>query len=114
MKSLAGVAGHDAFERLGLPQHDAVKEPKRTDDLIHVRPGTLLADEVQLVGAHLLEMQPIRRRMKMPAELRDRVEVGLLRCWRKIADRHVLDHHHPLAKRAHRSHRGLLSREGWV
>ena len=40
--------------------------------------------------------------IEMPAELRDRVDVGLLRRARQIADRHVLDH--APAKRAHRSH----------
>src|SRR5271170_5811072 len=40
----------------------------------------------------------------MPAELSDRVDVGLLGCRREVADRHVFDH--ALAKRARRSHRG--------
>jgi hypothetical protein len=40
----------------------------------------------------------------MPAELSDRVDVGLLGCGREVADPHVFDH--ALAKRARRSHRG--------
>src|SRR5208282_2891230 len=39
---------------------------------------------------------------KISAELRDGVDVGLLRRRRQIADRHVLDH--ASAQRAHRSH----------
>ena len=45
-----------------------------------------------------------RRCPKMPAELSDRVDVGLLGRRREVPDCHVFDH--ALAKRARRSHRG--------
>src|ERR1700680_4325308 len=48
----------------------------------------------------------------MTAELGDRIEVGLLRRWREIADHHVLGH--SPTQRAGCSHRELLSDEGWV
>src|SRR3954465_4407951 len=37
-------------------------------------------------------MHQSRRQAEMTAELRNGVEIGLLRRWREIADRHVLDH----------------------
>src|SRR5580658_7848881 len=59
---------------------------------------------MKLIGSDILYAEAIRRRAKMPAELAERVDVGLLRRRREIADRHVFDH--ALAKRARRSHRG--------
>src|SRR5438477_10126899 len=64
---------------------------------------------MELVGAHLIEPEPVRRASKMAAELRNGIEVGLLRCRRQIADHHVVDH--PPAQRVNLSHRKLLSDE---
>ena len=47
---------------------------------------------MQLVGADLVEPELVRRATEMPAEVGDGVDVRLLRRWRQIADRHVLDH----------------------
>ena len=90
-----------------LPECDAIEEAQGTGDLIDVRPRALLADEVELVGADLLRAEPRRRRAEVTTKLRDRVDIGLLRRRREIAQRHVLDH--TLTKRAHRGHLGLLS-----
>jgi len=62
------------------------------------------------IGAHVFDAEPIGRVTKMSAELRDRIEVGLLCRRRQIADRHVLDH--PPAQRAHLGHLKLLSERG--
>jgi len=97
----------DALERLLLAHSDAIKEPQRASRLVDVRPGAFLGDQMQLIGADVLDAQPSRRFSKKPAKLPDRVDVGLLRRLREIADRHIFDH--ALAKRARRSHRGLLS-----
>src|SRR5215475_11830417 len=64
---------------------------------------------MQLIATDIFHAEPIWWTIEMTAELRDRINVGLLRRARQIADRHVLDH--APAKRAHRSHRKLLSRE---
>src|SRR6202011_5458688 len=56
----------------------------------------------KLVGANLLDTQPIRRTAKKTAELGNRVDVGLLGCWREVANRHVVDH--PSTQRGHLSH----------
>jgi len=69
----------------------------------------VLRNQVQLIGAHLLQTNPVRRAAKMPAELGNRIEVRLLRCRRQIADHHVVDH--APAQRADLSHRELLSDE---
>ena len=107
-RQLLRLAGSDdALERVGPAQRDAVEEPQGADGLVDMRPRSLLRDQVQLVGAHLLQPQPVRRAAEMPAELGDRIEVGLLRRRREIADHHVLDH--APAQRADLSHRRLLS-----
>src|SRR5262245_44418309 len=54
----------------------------------------------------------IRGTAKIPAQLRYRAEVRLLRRRRQIADRHVLDH--AAAKRADLSHRKTSCLKGWV
>ncbi len=53
------------------------------------------------------DAQPIGRTIEISAEPRDCIEIRLLRRPRQIADRHVFNH--ALAKRADRSHLGLLS-----
>jgi hypothetical protein len=97
----------DPRECLLPAQRDAVEEPQRASRLIYVRPGALLGDQMQLIRADILNTQPLRRFSKMAAELPDGVDVRLLRRLREVADRHVFDH--ALAKRARRSHWGLLS-----
>jgi hypothetical protein len=61
---------------------------------------------MQLIRSDVLDAEAIRRLSKMTAEFSDRVDIRLLRRLREIADRHVFDH--ALAKRARRSHCGLL------
>ena len=65
---------------------------------------------MQLECTNILEAKPIRRAAKMSTELRDRMDVGLLRRRRQIADRHVLDH--APAERAHRRPSGTPVSEG--
>ena len=107
---LRRAAVDDPLRRLRPAERDAKEEPQSAGDLVDVRPGIAFGDEMQLVGADVLHAEPVRRTMEMSAEPRDRIEVGLLSCRREVADRHVLDH--PQAKRARRSHVGLLSPRG--
>jgi hypothetical protein len=102
---LAG--GDDAFESPGPAQGDTVEEPQRAHSLIDMRPRPPLRDQVELVGPHFLKTEASRRAAKMPAELGNRIEVGLLRRRRQIADHHVVDH--APTKGADLSHRKLLS-----
>ncbi len=97
----------DALDRVGPAQRDAVEEPQGAHGLIDVRPRALLADQMQLVGAHLVKAQLGGRAPKIPAELGDGIELGLLRRRREIADHHVVDH--SPTQRAGLSHRKLLS-----
>src|SRR5262249_60067913 len=61
---------------------------------------------------NIFPAKTIRGATKIPAELRYRIEVRLLRRRRQIADRHVLDH--AAAKRADLSHRKISCLKGWV
>ena len=101
--------GDDALQRLAPAQGDAVEEPQGAHGLIDMRPRPPLRDQVELVGPHFLQPQPVRRAAKMPAELGNRIEVGLLCRRRQIADHHVVDH--APAQRVDLSHRKLLSDE---
>ena len=94
----------NALRNLAMPKRDAIEEPQRTDRLVQRRPRDAVGNEMDLKGAHVLKVQPIRRAAKIPTELRDGVDVGSLRRRRQIADRHVLDH--AAAQRAHLGHRG--------
>src|SRR6516225_7397319 len=67
---------------------------------------------MNLKGVDIFQVETIRRAAKIPAELRYRVEIRLLRRRRQIADRHVLDH--AAAKRADLSHRKTSCLKGWV
>src|SRR5438034_9706745 len=67
---------------------------------------------MNLEGVGIVQSETIRRAAKIPAELRYRVEVRLLRRRRQIADRHVLDH--AAAKRADLSHRKTSCLKGWA
>jgi IS5 family transposase len=94
----------DPLERILSAHRDAIEESQCASRLIDVGPGALLADEMKLIGSDILDAETIWRCSKMPAELSDRVDVGLLGRLREVADRHVFDH--ALAKWARRSHRG--------
>src|SRR5256884_2004143 len=67
---------------------------------------------MNLEGVDIFQAETIRTAAKIPAELRYRAEVRLLRRGRQIADRHVLDH--AAAKRADLSHRKPSCLKGWV
>src|SRR5436190_21202013 len=67
---------------------------------------------MNLEGVDIFQAETIRRAAKIPAELRYRVEVRLLRRRRQIADRHILDH--AAAKRADLSHRKTSCLKGWA
>ena len=97
---LAGV-GDPLRDRLVAERH-AVEETQRAHDLIERRPGNPFRDQMHLVGADVFQPEPIRRMAEISAELRNRVDVRLLRRRRQIADRHVLDH--PATQRAHLGH----------
>src|SRR4051794_22147117 len=106
-KLLGLPAADDPRDGFLLPKRDAVEEAQGARDLVDVRPRALLGNQMELVGADLLRAELSRRHAEMTAELRNGVEIELLRRRREIADRHVLDH--PPTKRAHRGHLGLLS-----
>ena len=95
----------DAVECLGSAQRHAEKEPQGARYLVDVRPRPAKPGQVKLVGANLLDPQPIRRTAEETAELGDRVDVGLLGCWREVANRHVVDH--AATQRGHLSHHGI-------
>jgi hypothetical protein len=65
---------------------------------------------MNLKRVDIFQAKTIRGATKIPAELRYRVEIRLLRRRRQIADRHVLDH--VAAKRADLSHRKTSRLEG--
>src|ERR1700730_7397314 len=96
------LGADDAIERLWPAQRHTEEEAQGARHLIDVRPRPAKPGQVKLVGANLLDPQPIRRTAKKTAELGNRVDVGLLSCWRKVANRHVVDH--PSTQRGHLSH----------
>src|SRR6266481_8368264 len=67
---------------------------------------------MNLEGVDIFQAETIRTAAKIPAELRYRAEVRLLRRRGQIADRHVLDH--AAAKRADLSHRKTSCLKGWA
>src|SRR6266496_421052 len=67
---------------------------------------------MHLEGADLLRAKTVRGPTEISAELRDCMDVRLLRRRRQIADRHVLDH--AAAKRADLSHRETSCLKGWA
>src|SRR2546429_2285777 len=67
---------------------------------------------MNLEGVDIFQAETVRRAAKIPAELRYRVEVRLLRRRRQIADRHVFDH--AAAKRADLSHWKTSCLKGWA
>src|SRR5205085_7779312 len=73
----------------GRAQRHAEEEAQRARHLVDMRPRPAEPCQVKLIGANLLDAQPIRRAVEEPAELGTRVNVGLLGCWREVANRHV-------------------------
>jgi hypothetical protein len=67
---------------------------------------------MNLEGMNLVQAEAIRRPVEMPAELRNRMEIGSLGRRREIADRHVLDH--ATAQRADRGHLKTSCLKGWA
>src|SRR5271163_4316858 len=67
---------------------------------------------MNLESADIFQAQTIGGSTKIPAELRYSAEVRLLRRWRQIADRHVLDH--LAAKRVDLSHRKTSCLKSWA
>jgi hypothetical protein len=65
-------------------------------------PGHTKAGEVDLIGSDLLVAELIGGDTKETAELRDRVHVGLLGCWREVTNRRVVKK--PPTERGHLSH----------
>src|SRR5207302_1090405 len=76
------LGADDAVERLGPAQRHAEEKAQRARHLVDVRPRPAKPGQVKLVGPNLLDPQPIRRAAEETAELGDRVDVGLLGCWR--------------------------------
>src|SRR6204780_3314161 len=93
------------------PSVTPVEETQGTDDLVQPRPRNARRYQMDLEGVDVVQRQFIRRAAEIPAELRNRADVGSLCRRRHVPDRHVLDH--AAAKRAQLGHRWLLS-EGWA
>ncbi len=110
MRQLACVG--DALDHRRAPERHAVKEAQGADRLVESVPGDAPRDEVHLVGADLRQSQPVRRPLKISAELRYRMHVTSLRRRRQISDLHVLNH--PATQRAHLGHLGNLLSQDWV
>src|SRR6516165_1485296 len=89
-----------------------VEKPQRADDLVQRWPGYPRRNQMNLEGTDIFQVEAVRRTTKVPAQLRYRVEVGLLRRWRQIADRHGFDH--AAAKRADLSHGKTSCLKGWA
>src|ERR1700733_5043997 len=98
----------DALGDGWLAERDAVEETQGSDDLVQQNARRY---EMDLEGVDVVQHQFVRRAAKIPAELRNRADVGSLCRRRHVPDRHVLDH--AAAKRAQLGHRWLLS-EGWA
>jgi len=100
LAQFAGVS--DPLRDRRFAERHAVEEAQGTDGLVQRRPRDALRSQMHLIGPNILQAEPIGRAAKILAELRDRVDVGLLCRRGQIADRHVLDH--PAAQRAHLGH----------
>ena len=100
-------AEDDPLERFLLLKRDPVEKAQRASDLIDMRPGILLGNEMQLIGADILHAETIRRTIEIATKLRHRINVRLLRHRREIADRHIFDH--ALAKKPRLGHLELPS-----
>ncbi|MGZ2386074.1 hypothetical protein ACVIDN_007498 [Rhizobium brockwellii] len=61
--------------------------------------------------AQVFQSKAVWRTPEIARELGHRMQIRSLRCWRKIADRHVIDH--APAQRAYLCHRHLLFK-GWA
>ena len=85
-----------------MTKRHTVEKPQRADDLVKRWPGHPRRHQMNLEGTDILQVEAVRRTTEISAQLRYGVEVGLLRRWRQIADRHVFDH--AAAKRADLSH----------
>jgi hypothetical protein len=66
---------------------------------------------MHLKRAHVFQSKTVWRTPEIARELRHRMQIRSLRRWRKIADRHVIDH--APAQRAYLCHRHLLFK-GWL
>src|SRR5438552_4713602 len=102
----------DALRHDGLAERHAIEEPQRADDLVQCRPRDPRRNQMNLEGVDIFQAEMIWGSTKIPAELRDGVQIRLLRRRRQIADRHVLDH--AAAKRADLSHRKTSCLKGWA
>ena len=86
------AAERNVLSHVGVPERGLEEE----SDAAHDRNdgGRLQAarDQVQLILAHVLEGQLVRRFHEVPAEVLHGADVGLLGVRRHVADRHVVDH----------------------
>src|ERR1700682_4122124 len=82
------LGADDAIKRILPAERHAEEEAQRARYLVDVRPRQTKPGQVDLVGADLLHSKLIGRSIEKAAELRYRIDVGLLGCWREIANRH--------------------------
>ena len=102
----------DALRNRRLTERHPVEKTQRAHDLVQRRPRDPGRHQMNLEGMDLVQAEAIRRPAEMPAELRDRVEIGSLGRRREIPDRHVLDH--ATAQRADRGHLKTSCLKGWA
>jgi hypothetical protein len=69
----------DALRNRRLAERHPVEKAQRADDLVQRRPRNPGRHQMDLEGMDLVQAEAIRRPPKMPAELRNRMEIGSLR-----------------------------------
>ncbi len=105
------LGADDAIKRLLPAERHPEEEAQRARHLVDVRPRQTKTGQMNLVGADLLHSKLIRGLIEKATELRDRIDVGLLSCWREIANRHVVEH--APTQRGRLSHHGISCLDDW-
>jgi len=95
----------DALDHRGASQGDAVVKAQGRNRDIEAGPGDAGRSEVDLIGPHLRQAEPVGRLVKVLGEFRHGVHVAALRHRRQVADLHVVDH--AAAQRVHLDHRAI-------
>jgi len=75
----------------GFAERRSVKEPQATHNLIDGLHSEAARTKMQLILAHMLERELVRRFAKMFTEVLDCTHISLLGQRRHVADRHVID-----------------------
>ena len=96
----------DVGEHVALAERNIVEKAQGTDGLHHECPRDMpLVDEIELILAHLLGAEPIRRGPEVLGKLGDTAERGLASFWGRVPQLEVIAH--PLAQGGQRGTDGL-------